>query len=167
MKKIGITGADGFIGGYLKTCFDGIKIGGNLLARAKIDNFHTIIHCAGRMPFEGVRNVNFIGDNIFATERLVWLANRAKVKRIIYLSTMAIYTLKMYGLSKLVGEECLSEFKGEKIIFRLPRVNPFLLDVDFTKNIQKKYFYKEKNIYIANYPMITIGELINFLIKII
>ena len=108
--KIAVTGSDGFIGRYLADYFKPIE--------SEFDS-EVVIHCLGRVPREGIEIKEFVESNIMKTIELV---SRFKGRKIIYLSSMSVYDSTPYGVSKLMGELCVDEFKGEKIILRIPKI---------------------------------------------
>lgn len=155
--KIFITGSRGYIGSYLckhfkKGTIRVIRDNGPLSHLLKLPDCDVIIHAAGRKPHDGVSVSEFAYDNILATEHLRRIAEG---KPIVYLSTMAVYTLKPYGLSKLMGEECLANYRGKKAILRLPRI--------VNEKVDSCQFLRHKDMFIAVNEMIGLEQLADFI----
>ena len=118
-----ITGAAGNIGSFLVKYFDRkckvIPFTENLNEALSLPRCDVIIHCAGRIPREGMDIMEFVRDNVEASHNLAIIA---KGTPIIFISTMAVYTHKAYGCSRLLGEYILKEYHGNTKVLRLPRV---------------------------------------------
>lgn len=148
-KKIGITGARGFIGSNLCDYLTEQKISyecftGNLLNEEDIIKYFSqhqieeIIHLVGTFepPFE-----NQLKLNVLTTQKLLEVGVKRGLKRIIFVSTGAVYgesatkgsvetdDLKpntLYGLSKMWAEDCIkyyaNNFNLNYIILRFSNV---------------------------------------------
>lgn len=134
--KISVTGDKGFIGAYLAEYFKPVNTN-------EYDS-DVVIHCLGKKPADGVKAKEYVESNINKTIELVSLFSG---KKIIYLSSMSIYDTTMYGVSKLMGELCLNEFKGEKIVLRIPKI--------VTEDIPAAFIVKD-NMHITNVLSITL-----------
>ncbi len=125
MNKILITGAKGYIGSYLCVLlvglgFDVIGFNDDLNKTEKLPDCDLIIHCAGRRWKEGISINDLIYSNVTANQNL---ARLAKGIPIIYISTAAVYVIRLdYGLTKLLGEHILNELHGNTISLRLQKV---------------------------------------------
>lgn len=170
--RICITGYDGFIGSNLlkspvlrRKNVVLIPFRGDLLKKSDIEEFFKknekidqIIHLAG-VFFGDFKTL--IDINLLATQNLLEVALKNKVKKIIFSSTGAVYgepirkesvekdPLKpntMYGLVKYYTEECIKynadRFKFNYVILRFPNVygenNNKGVIYDFKKNINDK-----------------------------
>ena len=103
------------------------------------EEFDLVIHCSSATPFNcEFKKIPYINSNIDG--ELSEFINRASVKQVIYLSTMAVYgdinvnvlsektiinNPNLYGLSKYLGKNHIKEtFKNKNVklaIIRLPR----------------------------------------------
>lgn len=147
--KIGITGHTGYIGSNLVKYLESkslelIFIRGDLTDPSiveknfKLKNIETVIHLAGTFdpPF-----VNLMNKNVVTTFNLIDVGMKYGLKRIIYLSSAAIYgepnqnkshesdtpqPNTEYGLSKLCAENIIKYFSTVKklgyVILRFPGV---------------------------------------------
>jgi nucleoside-diphosphate-sugar epimerase len=136
--KVLITGASGYIGGYLFDYlslkgFDPIFFDKDINKVNKLPDCSLIIHCAGRKPKLGVTIDDFIYSNVTANQKLSELAVGIPI---IYLSTMAVYSLTPYGITKLLGEQILEEKHGHTTVIRLPRIINQGGDGDTTRNLE-------------------------------
>jgi|GEM_PF-1224227 len=149
--KVGIFGASGFIGSHLiaglknNNNFDIVVFDGNLF---NVDDIKTF--------FDSNKDINqlinlvgvFFGDfeklfsvNVNTLYNLLSIASEYNIKKVIYLSSGAVYgepinekskeddelfPNTLYGLSKMYGEECLKYYSRlysfDFIILRLPNV---------------------------------------------
>ena len=139
LNKILITGAKGYIGKFLikflsSKGYSIIRFSDDLNKTRKLPPCSLIIHCAGKKPKSGVEIDDFVYGNVIANLNL---ANLARNIPIIYLSTMAVYVLKPYGVSKLLGEQILKEKHGKVYILRLPRVVDKDSDGDITLTLNE------------------------------
>lgn len=125
----GITGADGFIGSHLTKKLDSLGVhykifveGGDL--DEFIKDIDLVLHMAGRAipPDSEIKK-----SNIEFTKELLDHLKNSKVKRIIYLSTVAVYTNKgnpkdIYGASKLKAEKLIKSWgKNEGVTTQILR----------------------------------------------
>ena len=118
-----ITGSNGYIGSFLVKYFSDkykvISFMENMNQALSIPKCDVIIHCAGRIPREGMDIMEFVRDNVEASRNL---ADIAKGIPIIYISTMAVYSMHAHGVSRLLGEYILKEYHGKTKVLRLPRI---------------------------------------------
>lgn len=118
-----ITGSSGYIGSFLVKHFQEkykvIAFIENINQALSLPKCDVIIHCAGRIPREGMDIMEFVWDNVEASRQLSILARDIPI---IFISTMAVYTHKAYGCSRLLGEYILKEYHGNTKVLRLPRV---------------------------------------------
>lgn len=128
---LGITGVDGFIGTQLKNYLDKKGVitksfyeGGNL--KSFLKDVDILIHLAGRAqpPQEAIyeANVNFTNDLLKASSNF-------DIKKIIYLSTVAVYgnnnnPKDTYGKTKLQAENLIKKW-GKKTNKTVQILRPF------------------------------------------
>lgn len=154
--KILITGATGFIGHHLAHYFVdmGYEVYGTYrtilrnvvpgckyicvdLAKEdlKDNDYDCIIHCAGQVS--NARTWDYVTNSIITTKRLISYCERINLKKIIFLSSIAVYgevtgrvdentkgtNLNCYAQCKVICERLLEESKiHQKYIIRLSRV---------------------------------------------
>jgi nucleoside-diphosphate-sugar epimerase len=179
--KILITGAGGFVGGYIARYLqeNGYDVTGvvhhstgkqdfpvyvaDLAHSLDVEeHFDVIVHAAGERPLRrGEHHAykhqdvqSFKQNNIDSMSTVLAFAERKKVKRIIYLSSIGVYgefhktiideqadiiNPDTYGVTKYVAECLLRDKKSiDKIILRMPGIiGPFAQDVWFTNVIDK------------------------------
>ena len=122
--RVAITGATGYIGSLLRRRFEAAGSSVVALVRSAsdtdparrhyditeppdpglLDDVDVLVHCAWDLSLvdqDAVWSVNVAG-----TERLVDLARRSGLQRIVFVSSMSAYegTTQLYGRSKLAGE---------------------------------------------------------------
>lgn len=211
MKSILLTGANGFIGGYIYDLL--IKNRYNVFClikkkNSKINNyqisdlskkitinkkisFDCVIHCASLSSSNNYDEYDFdqyYRDNILATKNLVDYANRSKIKKFIFLSSISIYgkintqKLKLnskiinpqkYGISKLISEYLVQDEKNyfNSISIRLPGVigkfskrnllSELLIKIKLSKEIK---IYNPNNLF---NNCINVEDLSYFILKLI
>jgi len=110
--KILVTGANGFIGGYLVEAwekhpyyqlvvltrknplnsFTGKTVMGDLAEGIPLDYpVDAIVHCAAQSPAAGIRLEDYIRSNVIAVRNLLDYAQRFHVHKFIFLSSMSVY----------------------------------------------------------------------------
>ena len=118
-----ITGAEGYIGSFLVKYFQKkykvIPFTENINDALSLPKCDVIIHCAGRIPRDGMEIMEFVRDNVEASHNLAIIA---KGTPIIFISTMAVYSHHAYGISRLLGEYILKEYHRQTKVLRLPRI---------------------------------------------
>ena len=122
--KIGITGANGFIGSHLVKrlshgkipyeIFDSTKH--DLLKPETLKDFvstcDTIIHLAAK---NRDTNANIINTNTLGTAGLLEaITTYSPKKKIIFLSSFQVYSNSLYGLSKKLAEEIIEFYSKDK-----------------------------------------------------
>lgn len=138
-----ITGSSGYVGSFLLKYFKDkckvIPFTENLNEALSLPKCDIIIHCAGRIPKEGMDIMEFVWDNVNASRELATLARGIPI---IFISTMAVYTHHAYGCSRLLGEYILKEYHGNTRVLRLPRIVDGLTEDEDTaigmENVCKK-----------------------------
>lgn len=148
-KKIGITGASGFVGKHLTCLFDKSNINykiydkdifneKNLHTFFQNNNIEQIIHLIGsfNLPFE-----NQLSLNALSVQKVLETGKKYNLKKIIYASTGAVYgepagdesyeddplqPNTLYGLSKSIAEEITKYYQTNHgiiyIILRFPNI---------------------------------------------
>ena len=118
-----ITGSAGYLGSFLVKYFqkrcNTIAFDENINHALSLPKCDVIIHCAGRIPRNGMDIMEFVRDNIDASRNL---ADIGKGTPIIFISTMAVYSHHAYGISRLLGEYILKEYHRQTKVLRLPRI---------------------------------------------
>ena len=148
--RILVTGVSGFLGSKLadylflkKHTVEGIVSSNKSLCNNKIkvhkislekgldicrhinEEFDILIHCAAAHPSVTLDNVKIINDNINSVKNLIKFSETAKIKKIIFCSSIAVYgkiydgivkdnsksyDVSLYGLSKLICERLLLDW---------------------------------------------------------
>ena len=125
-------------------------------------NFHTLIHCASKIPTDGINKNNYI-KNLKITKNIIKICKRNKCKHIIFLSAMSVYgkntynevfenkigeRLDLYGKSKIESEKIFLKFaKENKIIvtiFRLPGIVGKECKEIFLEKLKKKILINKR-----------------------
>lgn len=149
--RIGIIGASGFIGSHLmrrlkeQNDFEVAVFNGDLFNISDIDNFfNDNIGMSQLVNLAGIFSGDFeqlFSVNVTALHNLLSVAVKHDIKRIVHISTGAVYgepdngkskegdelrPNTLYGLSKMYGEECLEYYsrlhKFDFVILRFPNV---------------------------------------------
>lgn len=111
-------------------------LAGSIRLPARVE---AIVHTAARSPLAGVTTDNLVRDNVFVTQRLIKYAKEAGAHTFIYFSSLSIYGQidasivdettpvrdpDIYGMTKRLGEELLSEQKSSmrSLAIRLPGI---------------------------------------------
>lgn len=169
MKNILITGVGGNVGQYLAQGLHdhGYSVTGIYRNSKPKQNLYKLVQAdlaKNILDFEGVDIVIHVAaglhgsakslteDNIYATMNLVRFAEKNKVKKFIYMSTVSVYgkvsgelnidsdivNPEIYGAAKYIAENLVRESNiPEKIIIGLPRMLGPFVDLD---NIQGSGF---------------------------
>ena len=152
-----------------------------------------IIHCAAKHPNSkiGSEMKNIYSTNIKITENLINFANKNKVRKVFFLSSIAVYgqirktiihekqkpiNQNLYEKSKLVSEKlfCKKKNKFKTVCLRIPGVFTANLNKDYpliTKILKKIKSNKSLEIYNSNkkfnnvVDVLEITNFINFLLN--
>lgn len=214
MGKILITGAGGFVGGYIarylqENGYDVTGVVHHSMGKQDFpvyvadlahsldveEHFDVIVHAAGERPLRrGEHHAykhqdvqSFKQNNIDSMSNVLAFAERKKVKRIIYLSSIGIYgefhktiideqadiiNPDTYGVTKYVAECLLRDKKSiDKIILRMPGiVGPSAQDVWFTNVIEKMKRNEDITIFSPDFQtknFVWLDDLAKFVDKLI
>jgi len=212
--KILITGAGGFVGGYIarylqENGYDVTGVVHHSMGKQDFpvyvadlahsldveEHFDVIVHAAGERPLRrGEHHAykhqdvqSFKQNNIDSMSNVLAFAERKKVKRIIYLSSIGIYgefhktiideqadiiNPDTYGVTKYVAECLLRDKKSiDKIILRMPGiVGPSAQDVWFTNVIEKMKRNEDITIFSPDFQtknFVWLDDLAKFVDKLI
>jgi len=121
-----LTGSTGFLGTWIakdlesrKVQWRALKVRLHQLGPAELEGVSTVIHCAGQTPRSGIRDEAFFEINAMGTRHLLEQCERARVKRLIYVSSMGVkFPSSLYAQSKLAAEESVKRCGLEWLILR-------------------------------------------------
>ena len=147
MKKIAITGANGFLGkaliDYLKKDFEVVKISRkkskfknekfilNDYKGSNLRDVDVLVHCAAKVHDLSKNSDKYLNDyicsNLFLTEQLVKEAIKNEVKKFVFISTIKVngeYTKKNQPFNSKSKNKpndpyALSKYKAENLIKKL------------------------------------------------
>jgi len=180
-KKILLTGSSGFLGSYILDFFNNrnyklIKVGRSIKSDIKIDlsisklskiDVDYVIHVAGKahiIPQTEEEEKEFFKVNYVGTNNLLSGLKTARLKSIIFISSVAVYGKKVgelideksqllgnspYALSKIKAEQSIIDFgiknDVKTVILRLPLItgkNPLGNLGSMMKAIKKGYYFR-------------------------
>lgn len=141
MKRILLTGATGFVGGYLlpelKKQYEVVIYKRNDQLSSLMENIDCVIHLAGKAHDKGATPDDFLINNVKLTEELVKAAKLSNVRRFVFVSTSKVYgevsdkpwnessplaSDTDYGKSKITCEKIVADSGMEYVIFRPPLI---------------------------------------------
>ena len=121
-----LTGSTGFLGTWIakdlqsrKLQWRPLNVRLHQIGPVDLEGVSTVIHCAGQTPGSGVRDGAFLETNTVGTNHLLEQSEQARVKRLIYVSSMGVkFPSSLYAQSKLAAEESVKGSRLEWLVLR-------------------------------------------------